>query len=257
MSVFSVMGRIQAELRLRRWLSRIHQACTGLLAPIAWRVRKLRFLLQFKEDNQLLEDIRKVNEGDQPPYFLFWLPEELGDAESMTMPELAYEIEKQEFTLLCLKAVEFGKEGTEKPFNWRDALDQTIEALQKLRLILEQRMDEALGTQEDEFLCEDDQPEEFRDHGLTTWAASSELKSTDDTLACWHLSDCFPFGLSFEKLQLAEQTLKAQIEALEAEEAAYEERNALDFWRFRMDIRAEQLEQIQTTLYQHDWDCDS
>ena len=32
--------------------------------------------------------------------------------------KIVVEIEKQEFTLLCLKAVEFGKEGTEKPFNW-------------------------------------------------------------------------------------------------------------------------------------------
>lgn len=205
----------------------------------------------------MLDDIREANEADQQSHFLFWLPEETGDAESMTMPELAYEIEKQEFNLLCLKAVEFGKEGTEKPFNWRDALDQTTQTLQQLRLILEQRMDEALGAQEDELLCEDDQPEEFRDHGLTAWAASSELKSTDDTLACWHLSDCFPFGLSFEKLQQTQQALKAQMNKLEAEEAAYEERNALDFWRFRMDIRAEQLEQLQTMLYQYDLDCDS
>lgn len=204
----------------------------------------------------MLEDILEVNEADQQPHFLFWLPEEMGDAESMTMPELAHEIEKQECALLCLKAVEFGKEGTEKPFNWSDALDQTTQTLQRLRLILEQRMDETLGTQEDALPCEDDQPEEFRDHGLTVWAASSELESVDDILACWHLSDCFPFGLSFEKLQLIEQALKAQIETLEAEEAAYENRNALDFWRFRMDIHAEQLEQIQTMLYQHDLDSD-
>lgn len=203
----------------------------------------------------MLDDVLEGNEADRRPCFLFWMSEELGDAESMTMPELAYEIEKQEFTLLCLKAVEFGKEGTEKPFNWGDALDQTIEALQKLRLILEQRMDEALGTREDEFLCEDDQPEEFRDHGLTAWAASKELKNPENLLACWHVSDCFPFGLSFGTLQRIEQALNTQLRNLEAEETAYEERNALDFWRFRVDIRAEQLEQVQNLMYQYDLGC--
>ena len=197
----------------------------------------------------MMDGIMEVNEEKERPLFLFWILEEPGDTEAMTMPELAYEIEKQEYNLLCLKAVEFGEEGMEKPFNWQDALEQTIETLQQLRLVLEQRMEEALGVQEDEFLCDEDQPEEFRDQGLSAWAASSELETAEDILACWHVSECFPFSLSFEKLQLTEQTLTAQINALEAEEAAYEERDALDFWRFRRDIQAEQLEQIQSMMW--------
>lgn len=243
------MGRIRMELRLKRFASGILGEIGRLWASAAWRVRTLYYYLhQFKEVNKMMDGIMEVNEEKERPAFLFWILEEPGDTEAMTMPELAYEIEKQNYNLSCLKAVEFGEECIDKPSNWLDLMDQTTGALQQLRLSLEKRMEEALGVQTEELPCQEDQPEEFRDQGLSAWVSGRELENPEDLLACWHISNCFPFGLSSETLQLLEQTLTAQINALEAEEAAYEERDALEFWRFLRDHQAEQLEQIQTMM---------
>lgn len=182
--------------------------------------------------------------------------EERRDEESMTMPELACEIEKQKYNLHCLKTAKLGKEDRVIPINWQDLVEQATERLQQLRLSLEQRMWEVLGVPENERPCDDDQPREFQDGGFAAWAAGRDLESADDVLAFWHLSDCFPFGLSIEKLNLIEQTLKAQTESLEAEEAACEDRNALDFRHFLMDIRSTQLEQVQNLRCQYDYDSD-
>lgn len=182
--------------------------------------------------------------------------EERRDEESMTMPELACEIEKQKYNLHCLKTAKLGKEDRVIPINWQDLVEQATERLQQLRLSLEQRMWEVLGVPENERPCDDDQPSYFQDGGFAAWAAGRDLESTDDVLAFWHLSDSFPFGLSIEKLNLIEQTLKAQTESLEAEEDSCEDRNALDFRHFLMDIRSTQLEQVQNLRCQYDYDSD-
>lgn len=102
-----------------------------------------------------------------------------------------------------------------------------------------------------------DEPAEFHeDHFITSWARGSELKSPQDIIACWYLSECFPWGLSFKQLAKIEQKLKVQMVTLEAKEADYEDLNALELWRFRMDIRAEQLEQIQTMMRNFNLDCE-
>lgn len=205
----------------------------------------------------MMDGIMEVNEEKERPAFLFWILEEPGDTEAMTMPELAYEIEKQNYNLSCLKAVEFGEECIDKPSNWLDLMDQTTGALQQLRLSLEKRMEEALGVQTEELPCQEDQPEEFRDQGLSAWASGRELENPEDLLACWYLSDAFPWGLDFEQMVQILQKLKEQMETLEAEESEYEELDALDLWRFRRDIKAEQLEQIQTMMRQFELDEES
>ena len=68
------------------------------------------------------------------------------------------------------------------------------------------------------------------------------------------MSDDFPWGLDFEQMVLLQQKLKEQMETLEAEESEYEELDALDLWRFRRDIKAEQLEQIQTIMWNYTLD---
>lgn len=196
----------------------------------------------------MTDKIMEVNEEKERPAFLYWILEKPGDTEAMTMPELAYEIEKQNYNLSCLKAVEFGEECIDKPSNWLDLMDQTTDALQQLRLSLEQRMEETLGVQTEELPCEEEEPEEFKDLGITAWAAGSELENPEELLACWHIGNCFPFDLSWEMLQLLEQTLKARMEAFEVLESAYEQRDALEFWRFLWDNLAEQLDQIQTMM---------
>lgn len=100
---------------------------------------------------------------------------------------------------------------------------------------------------------EEEGPAEFRqDPSVTGWVRGSELETEEDIIACWYLSDCFPWGLSFEQMMRIEQKLKEQREALEAEESEYEKLDALDLWRFRWDIKSEQLEQIQTMMRNYD-----
>lgn len=102
---------------------------------------------------------------------------------------------------------------------------------------------------------EEDEPEEFRqDHSVTSWFHGGELETTEDIIACWYLLDYFPWRLSFEQMMRIEQKLKEQMETLETEEAEYEELDALGLWRFRRDIKAEQLEQIQTMMWNYTLD---
>lgn len=107
-----------------------------------------------------------------------------------------------------------------------------------------------------ELQSEEDEPEEFRqDHSITSWVRGSELETVEDIIACWYLSDAFPWGLSCDQLLQIQQKLKEQVETLEAEESEYEELDALDLWRFRRDIKAEQLEQVQTKMRNCGSDC--
>ena len=103
-----------------------------------------------------------------------------------------------------------------------------------------------------ELQSDEEGPKEFRqDHSITSWVRGSELETAEDIIACWYLSDDFPWGLDFEQMVLLQQKLKEQMETLEAEESEYEELDALDLWRFRRDIKAEQLEQIQTIMWNY------
>ena len=98
-------------------------------------------------------------------------------------------------------------------------------------------------------------PEEFReDHSVTSWARGSKLKTAEDIIACWYLSNAFPWGLDFKQMTQIQQKLKEQMQTLEAEEAEYEDLNALELWRFRRDIKAEQLEQIQDMMWNYTLD---
>lgn len=107
-----------------------------------------------------------------------------------------------------------------------------------------------------ELQSEEEEPEEFRqDHSVTSWIRGSELETAEDIIACWYLSDAFPWDLDFEQMMQIQQKLKEQMETLEAEESEYEELDALDLWRFRRDIKAEQLEQIRTMMRNYDLDC--
>lgn len=106
-----------------------------------------------------------------------------------------------------------------------------------------------------ELQSEEEEPEEFhQDHSVTSWVRGSELETAEDIIACWYLSDAFPWGLDFEQMVQIQQKLKEQMETLEAEEAEYEELDDLDLWRFRRDIKAEQLEQVQTKMHNYGLD---
>lgn len=129
------------------------------------------------------------------------------------------------------------------------------EDLQRLLEDLNRCLLEKLGVSEPQNT--DDGPVEFQqDPSLVCWSRGGELETVEEIIACWYLSECFPLGLSFEQMMGIEQKLKGQMETIEAEEAEYETLNALKLWRFRMDLKAEQLEQIQTAIYQYDLDSD-
>lgn len=155
-------------------------------------------------------------------------------AGTMIPPSLVLEIEGAKYDL-CF---------------FQDALAQTTAALQRL----EQRLAAVLGVQADGDVCGEAVPGEFRDHGLQLWARCSELEDAEQIIACWYFAGGFPWNMSWEKLQRVERKLQEQLEALDAEEAAYEARQDADFWQYRRDIKVEQLEQIQTMMWNFDQD---
>lgn len=104
----------------------------------------------------------------------------------------------------------------------------------------------------------EEEPLEFQtDPTMTAWVRGSELASEEDIIACWYLSDAFPWGMDFTQMVQIQRKLKEQMQTLEAEEAEYEELDDLDLWRFRRDIKAEQLEQIQTMMHQYSLDSET
>ena len=66
------------------------------------------------------------------------------------------------------------------------------------------------------------------------------------------MSDGFPIVLSPDQLEQLWQKLTEQMNNLERLEEVYEVADTLDLWRFRRDIKAEQLEEIQTLMLQYE-----
>ena len=66
------------------------------------------------------------------------------------------------------------------------------------------------------------------------------------------MSDGFPIGLTPDQLEQLWQKLTEQMNNLERLEEVYEVADTLDLWRFRRDIKAEQLEEIQTLMLQYE-----
>lgn len=183
-----------------------------------------------------------LEDSEVGPVYLAFLPEEPEHPEDMTILELAWEIEKQEYTLFELKSVEHGEEGTEKPFLWQESVDSISASLTNLRELLRQRLLEALGVEAEDPSV----PEEFQDGDLPILLSGDELERPEDIVASWYLSDSFPLIVSGEKLLLVEAELKRQQAKLEAEEPEDEAEHAV--WQFLWEQRAEQLEQIQTMM---------
>lgn len=197
-----------------------------------------------------MEDSFKWLEKEPP--FLFYLPDEPENPEDLTIPELGWEIEKQEYDLLSLKSEENGKVGIGKPFNWQEAVDTVNTCLDRLRTVLRQRIEKALGV-----AAEDPSvPEGFQDGDFPIWFGLGELERAEDIVAGWYLSDDFPVITSCEKMQQVEAELKRQQAALEAEEPALENEAEHALWQFRMEQRAEQLEQVQNMMWNQadDWE---
>lgn len=159
---------------------------------------------------------------------LFWIPDVTEEPENMLILELTEEIERQEYNLACLKAVEHGEEGVEKPFNWAGAVESVTALIQKLRGALEQRLTEAQGE---------------RLH------AGVEKTPADEIIAGWYLDEFFPGELSNEQMMKVESWLREELSALEYEESGYERLDQMELWQYRWDLKAEQLEQIQNMMW--------
>ncbi len=191
-----------------------------------------------------------VDRQDGEPICLFVIPEEPEHPEDMTIPELAWEIEKQEYNLFELKSVENGEEGTERPIFWQESADYAKALLSRLRGLLRQRLLEALGVETEDPSV----PAEFQDGDLPIFCGGDELERPEDIVASWYLSDSFPLITSCEKMQQVEAELKRQQSQLEAAEPEDEAEHTV--WQFCMEQRAEQLEQIQTMMrnQETDWE---
>lgn len=187
-----------------------------------------------------------AEEDDGEPIFLahlFFAP----DTAELNQRELVGAIEQMQYHLLSRKSEREGDALQRSA--WEFERSQIREMLDELN----RRILKKLGVVE--LQSEEEEPKEFRqDHSITSWARGSELEKAEDIIACWYLSDDFPWGLDFAQMVQIQQKLKAQMKTLEAEEAAYEELDDLDLWRFRRDIKAEQLEQIQTMMRQSELD---
>lgn len=129
----------------------------------------------------------------------------------------------------------------------RSAWELERSQIQEMLEELNRRILKKLGIVE--LQSEEEEPEEFRqDHSITSWARGSELETAEDIIACWYLSVAFPWGLGFEQMRGIEQKLKEQMETLEAEKPEYEVLDDLDLWKFRWDIKAEQLDEIRDMM---------
>ena len=100
-------------------------------------------------------------------------------------------------------------------------------------------------------------PEAYRDLYMTSWVGGCALETVEDIIACWYLSDGFPIGLTPDQLEQIRQKLTEQMNNLEGMEEVYEVSDTLDLWRFRRDIKAEQLEEIQTLMLQYELDAET
>ena len=196
------------------------------------------------EDDGVRMDSAEEDEGE--PFILaelFFAP----DAAELNQKELVGAIEQMQCHLLSRESEREGDALQRSA--WEFERSQIQEMLDELN----RRILGKLGVVE--LQSEEEGPKEFRqDHSVTSWIRGSELETAEDIIACWYLSDAFPWGLDFEQMVLLQQKLKEQMETLEAEESEYEELDALDLWRFRRDIKAEQMEQIQTMMRQFDLD---
>ena len=214
-----------------------------------WRAQRDSRRIQLEELKEMMERcipeddgvrMEHAEEDDGEPIFLahlFFAP----DTAELNQRELVGAIEQMQCHLLSR---EREREG--------DALQRSAWEFERSRIQemldeLNRRILKKLGVVE--FQSEEEEPEEFRQgHSVTSWIRGSELETAEDIIACWYLSDRFPRGLNFEQMTRIEQKLKEQMETMETEEAEYEEHDSLDLWRFRQDIKAEQLEQIQTMM---------
>ena len=161
-----------------------------------------------------------------------------------SLQELVASIEQIECFLLHRKA------GSEKETAYQVGQDGLLMLQEELNRCLQEKLGVA------ELQNTGDEPAEFQgDPSATVWTRGSELNVAEDIIACWYLSECFPWGLCFEQMMGIEQKLKEQMDALEAEEAEYETIDALELWRFRRDIKDEQLEQLQTMMRDYELDC--
>ena len=176
------------------------------------------------------------------PYFGEMFP--VGHLAGKSLQELVASIEQIECFLLHRKA------GSEKETAYQVGQDGLLMLQEELNRCLQEKLGVA------ELQNTGDEPAEFQgDPSATVWTRGSELNAAEDIIACWYLSECFPWGLCFEQMMGIEQKLKEQMDALEAEEAEYETMDALELWRFRRDIKAEQLEQLQTMMRDYELDC--
>lgn len=135
----------------------------------------------------------------------------------------------------------------------QDALNRSACAAQLQEMLdeLNRRILNKLGIEDvqDE---EETVPEAYRDLYITSWAGGHALETVEDIIACWYLSDGFPIGLTPAQLEQLRQKLTEQMNNLERLEEVYEVADTLDLWRFRRDIKAEQLEEIQTLMLQYE-----
>lgn len=166
------------------------------------------------------------------PVFMFWVPDEPEDPESLTMEELIAQIEKQQFILLGLKEVEFGAEGIDRPFNWQEGVDRVNALLEKLHGLLEQRMTEV--------------------QGVRIHADMGDKETPEEIIAGWYLNECFPSDLNAEEMMQVERKLREQLTALEDEESEYEEADNLELWKYRRDLKANLIDDIQTMMWHYD-----
>lgn len=169
------------------------------------------------------------NAGNGKTAILMQRPVEPEDLEKMTIPELAAELEKLEYCLLCM-------EDEERP----GCADAAKDVMGKLREKLAQRVLERLGISGDENAMD----------LLDTAAYGEKLDCPEELVACWYLEDCFPEGIPDGMLDRMELELKRQRDALDA----IQEEMDPDFWRFRYDQIDEQLETLVGLRWR--WDQD-
>ena len=216
--------------------------CSQRQAQLA-RIREMISRCIPEDDGVRMEHAEEEN--GEPFIFaeLFFAP----DTAELNQKELVGAIEQMQCHLLSREREREGDALQRSA--WEFERSQIREMLDELN----RRILRKLGVVE--LQSDEEGPKEFRqDHSITSWVRGSELETAEDIIACWYLSDDFPWGLDFEQMVLLQQKLKEQMETLEAEESEYEELDALDLWRFRRDIKAEQLEQIQTIMWNYTLD---
>lgn len=175
------------------------------------------------DEKRTLQKKAAQNAGIGKTAILMQRPVEPEDLEKMAIPELAAELEKLEYCLLCMEDGE--RHG---------CADAAKDDMGKLREKMARRVLEKLD------ISGDGKATDL----LNTAAYGEKLDSPEELVACWYLGDCFPEGIPDGMLERMEKELKRQRDALDETQEEALDSGDPEFWRFRYDQIDEQLEAL-------------